>query len=356
MSKLLTPLLILATGLFLLGAGCQKEEEKTSEYKQEPEQTQKQIQEQAKLPEEQEDLAVTAKQEFEQTRAQQKDCQKYDWANREGPYNNKISYATSTDLLSWIDSEKTLTEHASVPGAVYRDGTIYVYFVDVSEKCYPEKLGLIKSTDNGITWSATETAYIKGLGTKVTADPAPILLDDGRIRLFYFDISVNPAPGTNFEIYSAISEDGVNFVQEDGVRFSNPGTLDPDVIKVGDTWRLYTGDVENDSTVSATSSDGLDFTKEGTAFGAGAVPDVFYKDGTYYLYTAGINIATSSNGKSFTATGKSFRTQMGKITADPSVIELADRSYLMIYKYQEEGPNGSGSGGPSGPQPPPPTN
>ncbi|MFH2104958.1 MAG: hypothetical protein ABII72_01845 [Parcubacteria group bacterium] len=346
MSKLLTPLLILTAGLLLLGAGCQKE--KTSEQKQEPEQTQEQTQEQTKLPEEQEDLAITAKQDFEQTRAQQKDCQRYNWPNREGPYNNKISYATGTDLLSWTDSEETIAEHASVPGAVYRDGIIYVYFVDVSEECYPEALGLIKSTDNGTTWSAKETAYVKGLGTKVTADPAPILLDDGRIRIYYFDISATPEPGEDFKIYSAISQDGVNFIQEDGVRFANPGTLDPDVIKVGDTWRLYTGDIENDSTISATSTDGLNFTKEGTAFKGGAVPDVFYKDDTYYLYTAGINIATASDGKSFTATGKSFRTQMGVITADPSVIELDDDSYMMLYKYQKETPKG-----PGGPKPPP---
>ncbi|NQV13112.1 MAG: exo-alpha-sialidase [Parcubacteria group bacterium] len=346
MSKLLTPLLILTAGLLLLGAGCEKEETSTSE----PEQAQ----EQTEQVEEEEDLAVTAKQDFEENRAQQKDCQRYNWPNREGPYNNKISYATGTDLLSWTDSEETIAEHASVPGAVYRDGIIYVYFVDVSEECYPEALGLIKSTDNGATWSAKETAYIKDLGTKVTADPAPILLDDGRIRIYYFDISATPEPGEDFKIYSAISQDGVNFIQEDGIRFSNPGTLDPDVIKVGATWRLYTGDIENDSTISATSTDGLNFTKEGTAFSGGAVPDVFYQDDTYYLYTAGINIATSPDGKSFTDTGKSFRTQMGVITADPSVIELDDESYLMLYKYQEGAPQGPGPGEPGGPQPPPP--
>ena len=339
MPKLLTLLLILTASLLLLGAGCQKEEEKPES---EPEQKSAEIK-----TNEQENLATTAKQELEQTRAQQKDCQRYNWPHRDGPYNDKISYATSSDLLSWTDSQKTLTEHSSVPGAVYKDGTIYVYFVDVSEECYPEKLGLIKSTDNGATWSAKETTYIKGLGEKVAVDPAPLLLDDGWIRLYYFDINVSMTPGVDFKIYSAISEDGINFVEEEGVRFSNPDTLDPDVIKVSDTWRLYTGDVEKNMTISATSSDGLNFTKEGTAYSGGSVPDVFYKDGTYYLYTAGINIATSTDGKSFTDTGKSFRSSMGMVTADPSVTELNDGSYLMIYKY-------GNPGGPEGPQPPAP--
>lgn len=338
MSRLLTLLLILAAGLPLLGAGCQKEE-------QEPKQ--EQFQEQVESPEEQENLAITAKEEHEQTRARNKDCQKNSWSTMsEGPYNDKISFATSTDLLSWTDSQKTLAEHSSVPGAIYKDSTIYVYFVDVAEDCYSEKLSLIKSTDQGASWTAKETVYIKGLGDKVAVDPAPFLMDDGRVRLYYFDIEGSKNPAEDFKIYSAISTDGINFAEE-GVCFSNPGTLDPDVIKVDDTWRLYTGDIENNATISATSSDGLNFTKEGTAYSGGSVPDVFYKDNTYFLYTVGINIATSEDGKSFTDTGKSFRSQLGMVTADPSVIELNDGSYMMLYKYGEPGgsePDGSEPG------------
>jgi hypothetical protein len=216
-----------------------------------------------------------------------------------------------------------------------KDNTIYVYYINVAEECYPENLDVIMSSDNGQSWSEPVTASIKGLGTKVAVDPAPYLLDDGRIRLYYFDINGDKNPAADFKIYSAVSEDGMNFIEEEGVRFSNPGTLDPDVIKVGDTWRLYTGDIESNSTISATSSDGLNFIYEGVAFSGGAVPDVFYKEGTYYLYMAGIDVATSSDGIKFEKTNNRFQSNIGMVTADPSVVELSDGSYLMMYKTSE---------------------
>jgi hypothetical protein len=210
--------------------------------------------------------------------------QEYIWSEMtEGPYRDKVSFATSTDLLNWTDSEIILAEHASVPGAIYKNGTIYVYFVDVSEDGKPEQLGLIRSEDNGTTWSSKEYVIFNGIENKVPVDPAPFLLDNGSIRLYYFDIneqriSLNQE-ATN-KIYSAISTDGIHFVQEDGVRFERKGIFDPDAVEVNGTWRLYVGDIEGNEVISAVSSDGVSFTEEGTAFSDGAVQDVFFKDVT----------------------------------------------------------------------------
>jgi hypothetical protein len=265
--------------------------------------------------------------------------QEYIWSEMtEGPYRDKVSFATSTDLLNWTDSGLILANHASVPGAVYKNNTIYVYFVDVSEDGKPEQIGLIRSTDNGSTWSSKEYVTFDGIGEKVPVDPAPFLLSDGRIRLYYFDINeqrISQNQEATNKIYSAISTDGINFVQEDGVRFERKGIFDPDVIEVNDRWRLYVGDIEGNEVISAVSSDGLSFTEEGTALDGGAVPDVFFKNDIYYLYTAGIDISTSQNGASFTKTLYSFRLQ-GKVTADPSVIELDDGTYIMLYKTQDQ--------------------
>lgn len=155
----------------------------------------------------------------------------------EGPYHDKISYATNTNLLNWTDSEKTLVKHASVPGAIYKNGTIYVYFVDVSEEGKPEQIRLIKSTDGGKTWSDKEVTNLKGIGSKVPVDPAPFVLDDGRIRLYYFDISTTKNPSIREEgnkMYSAISDDSEKFTKTNS-RFNstiNPLTADPSVIKL----------------------------------------------------------------------------------------------------------------------------
>jgi hypothetical protein len=265
--------------------------------------------------------------------------QEYIWSEMtEGPYRDKVSFATSTDLLNWTDSGMILANHTSVPGAIYKDGTIYVYFVDVSEDGKPEQLGLIRSTDNGQTWSSKEYVVFDGIEEKVPVDPAPFLLSDGRIRLYYFDINeqrISPNQEATNKIYSAISTDGINFVQEDGIRFERKGIFDPDAVEVDGTWRLYVGDIEGNEVISAVSSDGLSFTEESTAFSGGAVPDVFFKNGTYYLYTAGIDISTSQNGTSFSKTSYSFRSQQGMVTADPSVIDLNDGTYMMLYKTKD---------------------
>jgi len=260
----------------------------------------------------------------------------YSWSTmNEGPYNDKISYATSNDLLNWIDSETILAEHASVPGAIYKNNTIYVYFVDVSVDGIPERIALIRSNDNGQTWSEKEFINIQGIDDRVPVDPAPLLLNDGRIRLYYFDINEERSstnPERKNKIYSAISSDGINFVQENGIRFSEKNIYDPDVILVNNTYRMYVGEIPNNRVISATSSDGLNFIEGGVAYNDGAVPDVFFKNNTYYLYTAGIDISTSADGTSFTKTSYRFESELGMLTADPSVIELNNGEYMMFYK------------------------
>lgn len=263
----------------------------------------------------------------------------YRWSEMdEGPYHDKISFATSTDLFNWTDSGVILAEHASVPGAVYKDGVIYVYFVDVSVDGVPERIALIKSEDNGKSWSEKQFISVSGLGDKIPVDPAPFLLEDGRIRLYYFDIneeriSTNPM-GEN-KIYSMVSSDGVSFVQEPGVRFSKQNIYDPDVVRVGDTWRLYVGEIPGNQVISAVSTDGLIFIEEGVAYEGGVVPDVFFENNVYYLYTAGVDIAVSEDGVHFSKTLYGFHLQQAKITADPSVIKLDDGTYMMFYKFSE---------------------
>ncbi|MDD5039878.1 MAG: hypothetical protein PHY34_01885 [Patescibacteria group bacterium] len=262
----------------------------------------------------------------------------YNWStSTQGPYRDSISYATSADLLTWADSGVTLAQHASVPGAVIRDGTIYVYFVDVSTDGIAERLALIQSRDSGKTWTDKEIVTITGAGDRVPVDPAPFVLDDGSVRLYYFDIGEGRASGdfgsTN-KIYSALSDDGITFVQEQGVRFEDNGIFDPDVEKEGNAYRMYTGNIETNEVISAVSSDGLTFTNEGVAYSGGAVPDVIAKGAAYYLFTAGIDSATSADGKVFTKTNSSFHREGAGITADPSVVQLPDGTYIMFYKYK----------------------
>lgn len=257
---------------------------------------------------------------------------------------DSISYAASGDLLDWTDSGQVLAEHASVPGAVIKGATIFIYFVDVSTDGMPEQLGMLRSTDSGKTWSDKEILEVKGAGDRRIVDPAPLLLEDGRIRLYYLDLGGRRDPEDvhiDNNIYSAISDDGENFVQEEGVRFSHASIFDPDVLKTGDRWRMYVGNVDArtglNNVLTAVSADGLAFTEEGIALEGGSVPDAFFKDGTFYLYAAGIDISTSADGASFRRTGRSFHSELGTVTADASVVEIPDGSYMMIFKFREQG-------------------
>jgi len=266
----------------------------------------------------------------------------FNWSTmNQGPYNDSVTYALSNDLINWNPSGIILAEHASVPGAVMKDGTIFVYFVDVSTDGIKEQLGMVTSADQGQTWSEPTILTIEGIGDRATADPTAIVTDDGQIRLYYFDIN-EPRLGnlviedkfTN-KIYSAISDDGVNFIQEEGVRFEREGAFDPDVLYVDGTWYMYTGDLQGNKVNVATSTDGLIFSHVGTAYQGGAVPDIWHEDGNWYLFTAGINIATGTDGLTFETTGQEFRDPNSRVTADPSVVQLNNGSYLMLYKIQK---------------------
>ncbi len=260
---------------------------------------------------------------------------KNNWSTMDqGPYRDQISYATSSDLLNWTDSDVILAEHASVPDAVYRrqDGTIYVYFVDVSQDGRPEQIGLIRSADGGKTWLDKIIANIQGLGDKVTVDPDPFVLADGRVRLYFFDIADTHTPGNSGKIYSALSDDGINFVLEQGVRWERKaGLFDPDVVWVDGIWYMYVGDGAGQKTVLATSTDGLNFTEFGVVYNEGAIPNVYFDGTKFILYTGGINIAFSNDGKTFTKTPYRFESSSG-LTADPGVFRLLKNEYLMVFK------------------------
>jgi len=114
--------------------------------------------------------------------------------------------------------------------------------------------------------SCAPTFALKELGTVLTAedtgqdktapvaDPSPILLPDGRVRLYF----LAGAPG----VKSAISEDGIHFTIEEGARVSQgSGPVGPPrVVAVPGGYRMF---VTTDAGFkSLFSSDGLTFTWE----------------------------------------------------------------------------------------------
>jgi len=158
-------------------------------------------------------------------------------------------------------------------------------------------------------------------------------------------------------IYSAISDDGIHFVKEDGIRLAGPGgapTGDPMVLLTANGWRMWSWDwrLQFRRTHTATSEDGLHFTPAGRfevegrefmTWAALAVPG-----GGYRIYG---NFMGPGNGdivSAFSLDGVSWRAEPGvrlsrqggdpslegvwrSAAADCGVAAKPDGNYLMAY-------------------------
>ena len=179
--------------------------------------------------------------------------------------------------------------------------------------------------------------------------PNILRLEDGRFRLYY------GGPGG---ILSAISDDGLTFAKEPGVRVSSGSSGSPEMIVSDPTLvRLINGSVRIyykgatggggpgqavHSIFSAISADGLRFEKEGIRIDSQQTPDdgwasvpeaILLPDGRVRIYYVsdgadvghGVVSAISEDGLSFTREGPVLP---GFV--DPAVIRLAGGEYLML--------------------------
>jgi len=196
------------------------------------------------------------------------------------------------------------------------DGSFRAYF--------HEGPGAIKSAisnDEGKTFALEEGVRVQG------SVPATLQLSDGRWRMYY---------SNQGQLVSAISNDGLSFSQEPGVRLEKgkPGELDaygithPSIVKLpDDSFRMYyDGQFKQEQgphwrIMSASSKDGLTWIKDNDAripvdtdFGSYEANLSFschvqFKDGKYVMYfssegnpmsASGIWRAVSTDGVNFT--------------------------------------------------------
>jgi hypothetical protein len=166
------------------------------------------------------------------------------------PLEHAVYGATSKDGVIFTDFPEPFFKEASVPDVVEitvngskvaPKGTLVLYFLDFSRMRRGDASDavMVTSTD-GRSWSPKTRLVFRGLDhPEIVADPSVVELPDGKLRLYFF---YPGAPGTPItgpnEFWSAISEDGVNFQVEPGVRLRGPGATDPEVVKAGDEWLM----------------------------------------------------------------------------------------------------------------------
>jgi hypothetical protein len=246
------------------------------------------------------------------------------------PYYHRIYSATSVDGLSWTASSTVVFDHASVPGAVYFNGKVYLYFVNAA--C-GEKLSVAISDNYGSTFAVYDVA-ISGSHSPRPVDPNPII-DAGLVRLTY----VGNLGETPQNIVTAHSSDGMNFV-EDAILFSEPNITDPDLFHYSPSeWILF---VDQGSTLLKANGTSLSvpFVKDSTFSFAGILCSTHFISGrfcTYYLGSNGISVA-EYNSSGLTVLAENVITGFTGFIGDPTIVVFGPGNYLMYFKQTDVPP------------------
>lgn len=255
------------------------------------------------------------------------------------PYFHQVYRAFSSDGLTFTPENMLLLDHASVPDAVLRPGgETWAYFVNGQ----PGQHGIwaARETEAG-TWEIVDCVRLDGVFNGNAVDPDIMVLPDGRYRLFYYEgFFVGPPPAgpePAHLIFSAVSEDGLNFtVERELIAVEN--VTDPSVVQLPDeSWLMALS--QGSRTLLAASNDGYDFELTGVVVEAGGVPELaVLPDGWLRLFVTarGIeSLISDDDGHTWTQEPGERIFATGMITADPSLVAMPDGTYTLFYKVQE---------------------
>jgi len=265
-----------------------------------------------------------------------------------GPYTHKVFSASSLDGLNWTVDDGVILEHASVPDVLLRpDGVLEIVYVDAT-KSPLEQVNCATYSNKEKQWTVKD-CQIKGWENFRSVDPSLVQLPDGRYRLYSYvskgDQEINSQE--DHFVRSAISNDGINFVDE-GVVFTYPGLVDPDVFWNGKEWEMLIFTLTEKGLIIATSSDGLsfeykqDFPEKDFII----VQPVVLNDGTFRAY--GFDVPDMKIFVSFTSNdgftwireeGIRLTANEGKKITDPQAVLLPDGTWKMIFKEEDAGPS-----------------
>lgn len=265
-------------------------------------------------------------------------------------------FASSPDGIEWTLREEPIAHYASVPELVvtkdvfgpFPNGTLLTYFVDGTQGHDKEdvELGLVYSLDNGETWSDRLYTTMDGMpADTIAVDPSLVFLDDGRLRLYYFDFGAGVVSGgpvleqrdvpSTYEFHTAISENGIDFVYEGLVYSADQIVTDPDVVSFDGLWRMYFMSQADASMAVSVSKDPLVFSSKEKVNDEG-IPGVIVMEGEIWLFSCGqegITRLTSQDGVVFKEVDHSVVSVSAGIHCDPSPARLKDGSYGMVFKH-----------------------
>lgn len=256
--------------------------------------------------------------------------------------------ATSSDGINFTRTNTVVTDQANVPDLVMTpDGTLYLYYAGWEVGDRENVAAVAISSDQGATWEFHQINYTGEHPMAHSSDPDIVLLADGTFRLFSTSDINN---GQMEAIYVSDSTDGIHFANK-GVAFqANPSSLDSNTFLVDDIWHMYTLSFKSMKSYHATSTDGVNFTKQNLSEYKidqyqMVMSNVLLFDDLYRMYafspqSQDIRSFTSTDGTTWTPeTGirlalDQSSTQESEFVKDPAVIKLLDGTYLMVYVTQ----------------------
>ncbi|MBK8982691.1 MAG: T9SS type A sorting domain-containing protein [Ignavibacteria bacterium] len=258
------------------------------------------------------------------------------------PWKRPLKICTGSDGLNFTNIQ-TFQDSAGVPCVIMLpDGNLisaFQWFRQPVGSLTWDRVAVKFSSDSGISWTSPQPVIMNGLPSnfKRPFDPALTVTDSGKIRMF-FSSGLNVVFDTSINTYSAISNDGVNYIFEPNIRFGLPDrpVIDPAIIKFNGLWHLINpvtgGGIGAYHNIS---NNGLDFTRV-----SDIVSDVSHSwIGNFMIisatelrfYGSGMNIwfSSSSNGGIWSAF---INTNING--GDPAPIKLSENNFLMIYTGQ----------------------
>lgn len=264
-----------------------------------------------------------------------------------GPFEQRLLSARSEDGITWERTNIILSEQANTPDMVYTNGLIYLYYTGGNFDGKEQAIAVAVSQDEGVTWTFKRVTLdgIDELGGS-PGDPDIIMLDDGTFRLYFTSgLKGEKHPA----IFYAEGSDGFNFEYK-GQAFYADGyeAIDSSAFVVNSEWKMLTFNGFGTEVIHASSSDdGKSFEFIKTEAVESGKEDYFLanpfelEDGSVRFYAFNMNqfrSFTTQDGLNWEDDGYSYlkyeegvNSLEGFYIKDPSVIQLNDGSYLMVY-------------------------
>lgn len=170
----------------------------------------------------------------------------------------------SSDFSFEISDKKLLLTGGYADPSVVKVNKTYIMYVN--QFGGGGSSNIIYTSSDGVTW--------KDSGKKVPGGPtARGYMTETGVRFYYpTQTPIKPSDPPS-QILSAMSKDGLNFTNEEGIRMkpAEGYTIEgPSIIKINDTYRMYFSEFKAESTqqrkdariVGASSEDGLNWTRD----------------------------------------------------------------------------------------------